>query len=260
MAHAAVQTVKLTRRFGAKAAVDGVTLAVPEGQIYGYLGLNGAGKSTTIKMLTTLLRPTSGQAWVDGHDVQRDPMGVRKVVGFVGDEGGPDARPLWTGREYLQHFARLHRLSGVKKEVENVMDLMGLEPAARRRPISTYSTGMKRRVEVGRAFIGRPRVMFLDEPTRGLDLPAKREMWDFFRHLAKSEKVTMFLSSHEGNEIRYLCDRLSVIVNGRLSFSGRAAQLGQDPTTFENSLIRLLRGTGAGTPAPTPHAFQWSRA
>ncbi|MBI2077442.1 MAG: ABC transporter ATP-binding protein [Euryarchaeota archaeon] len=260
MVRAAVQTLKLTRTFGTKVAVDAVTLAVPEGQIYGYLGLNGAGKSTTIKMLTTLLRPTSGQAWVDGHDVQHDPMGVRKVVGFVGDEGGPDARPLWTGREYLRHFARLHRLASPKQEVENVMDLMGLEPAARRKPISTYSTGMKRRVEVGRAFLGRPRVMFLDEPTRGLDLPAKREMWDFFRHLARTEKVTMFLSSHEGNEIRYLCERLSVIVNGRLSFSGPAAQLGKDATTFEDSLIRLLRGTGPGPPAATARTFQWSRA
>ena len=254
----AVETKGLTRSFGPKRAVDAVTLQVQEGEIYGYLGVNGAGKSTTIKMLTTLLAPTDGAARVCGHDVAREPLAVRSVVGLVGDEGGPDARPNWTAREYLRYFARLHGLRSPKREVEQALDLMGLEREARRRRIATYSTGMKRRVEVARALLGRPRVLFLDEPTRGLDLPSKREMWEFFQHLSKKEKVTMFLSSHEVNEIQALCQRLSVIAKGKITYSGEAANLGADAATFEASLIRLL-GESSTPKTPQASGFRWSR-
>ncbi len=138
-----------------------------------------------------------------------------------------------------------------------MLDLLGLEKPERRRRISTYSTGMKRRVEVARAFLGRPRVLFLDEPTRGLDLPSKREMWEFFRYLSKKEKVTMFLSSHEVNEIQALCQNLSVIARGRLTYRGEAAKLGTDAATFEANLIRLLQGP---TVAATPKSgFRWAK-
>lgn len=255
----AVQAQELTRRFDGFVAVDRVSFSVAEGERYGYLGLNGAGKSTTIKMLTTLLPPTSGIATVAGHDVRTEPLAVRRVVGLVGDEGGPEARPTWNAREYLRYFARLHRLRNPREEVEAALDAMGLESEARRRPIGTYSTGMKRRVEVARSLLGRPRVIFLDEPTRGLDLPAKREMWEFLRQLSKEEKVTMFVSSHEVPEIQALCERLSVIAHGRLTFSGTTNQLGTDPAQFEAALIRLLQGSEE--PASKPRkGFRWSTA
>lgn len=254
---AAVETKNLTRTFGPKRVVDRVSLSVGEGEIYGYLGLNGAGKSTTIKMLTTLLPPTAGQARVLGYDIVRDARKLRKVIGLVGDEGGADARPQWNAREYLRYFARLHGVRAPRREVEDVLDFMGLEPEARRRRISTYSTGMKVRVEVARALLGRPKVLFLDEPTRGLDLPGKREMWTFFKELAAKEKVTIFVSSHEVNEIQALCRRLSVIAKGRLTYRGDAAKLGTDAATFETNLIKLLKTTGD---APGGGGgFQWSR-
>lgn len=253
----AVETRGLTRDFGPKRAVDGVTLAVKQGEVYGFLGLNGAGKSTTIKMLTTLLPPTRGRARVLGHDIVRAPIGVRRVIGLLGDEGGAEAVPGWTSREYLRYFAGIQGAGG-RGEIEQLLDFMGIEQAARRRRLGTLSTGMKRRVEVARAFLGRPRILFLDEPTRGLDLPGKREMWGFFRHLARSEKVTIFLSSHETNEIQSLCDRLSVIASGRLTYTGTAAALGKDSDTFERALIRLLRNEEASASPESP-AFAWSR-
>ena len=246
----AIETRHLTRKFGDFVAVDDVSLDVPEGTIYGYLGLNGAGKSTTIKMLAGLLAPTDGLARIAGHDVETDAFAVRSLVGLVGDEGG-ESRPSWTAEEYVRYFASLRGLPRPADETRRVLDLVGLEPAWRRRVIGNHSTGMKRRVELARALLGGPRVLFLDEPTRGLDLPAKRETWDLLRELAREEQVTVFLSSHDASEIQGLCDSLSVIARGRLTYSGRAAPLGRDPQAFEESLIRLLRGD-AGSKASRP--------
>ncbi|HWG89507.1 MAG TPA: ABC transporter ATP-binding protein [Candidatus Thermoplasmatota archaeon] len=242
----AIETRNLTRRFRDLTAVNDLTLAVPEGAIYGFLGLNGAGKTTTIKMLTTLLPATSGTARVGGYDVAADPQAVRRIVGLVGDEAG-DSRPAWTAREYLTYFARIRNLERPAAEVEAILDTVDLERPARDRALGGLSTGMKRRVEIARTLLGRPRVIFLDEPTRGLDLPSKRDVWDFLRDLARDEKVTIFLSSHEVPEIQALCEDLSVIAKGRLTYSGKARALGADPQTFEDNLIRLLKGqTAAG--------------
>ena len=245
----AVQTHALTRTFGSFTAVDRVDLAVEPGQVYGYLGLNGAGKSTTIKVLTTLLAPTSGRALVEGLDVARDPLAVRRVVGLVGDEGG-ESRPSWTPRELLGYFARLRALPDGKGRVEEALDAVGLDPAWRGKALGNHSTGMKRRVEIARALLGRPRVLFLDEPTRGLDLPAKRETWDLLRRLAEEEGVTVFLSSHEVAEIQALCRSLAVIAKGRLAYEGPAAKLGADPQAFESSLLRLLAPGAAARGIP----------
>jgi ABC-2 type transport system ATP-binding protein len=171
----AIEMDRLVRRFAAFAAVDGVTLRIPKGQIYGFLGLNGAGKTTTIRMLTTLLPPTSGMARIWGHDVVREPLAVRRLVGLVSDETS-ESQSSWTAREYLEYFARLRKLLLPASHVEGLLDSVKLAPSFRDKLIGSYSTGMKRRVEIARALIGTPKVLFLDEPTRGLDLPAKREM------------------------------------------------------------------------------------
>ncbi|HET6404182.1 MAG TPA: ABC transporter ATP-binding protein [Candidatus Thermoplasmatota archaeon] len=237
----AIHARDLTRRFGDFVAVDRMNLAVPQGSIYGYLGLNGAGKSTTIKMLTGLLQPTEGSATVAGHDVVTAPEAVRSIIGLVGDEGG-DSCPSWTALEYVGYFARLRGLAKARERTTHVLDLVGLDPAFRGRVIGSYSTGMKRRVEVARALLSEPRVLFLDEPTRGLDLPAKREMWEMLRDLVRERGVTIFLSSHEVPEIQALCEDISVIARGKMTYSGRASELGKTPEEFEASLIRLLRG------------------
>ena len=236
----AVETRLLTRSFGPHLAVDRVSLRVPQGRIFGYLGLNGAGKSTTIKMLATLLPPTSGSARVMGHDVVAEPLAVRRLIGLVGDDGG-ESRPSWSAREFVSYFAGLQGLPDRKARVEAVLGAVGLEEAWRRRPMGAYSTGMKRRAELARALLGEPRVLFLDEPTRGLDLPAKRQVWELLRGLSR-QGVTVFVSSHEVAEILALCEDLAVIAKGRLSHCGPTGALGREPEEFERRLIPLLEG------------------
>jgi ABC-2 type transport system ATP-binding protein len=235
----AIEMDGLTRRFGDFVAVDHVTLKIPKGQLYGFLGLNGAGKTTTIRMLTTLLPPSAGTAKVWGHDVLREPLAVRKLVGLVSDETS-ESQSTWTAREYLSYFARVRHLPNPDGEVERILDDVGLEGKFRGKLIRTYSTGMKRRVEIARALMGRPKVLFLDEPTRGLDLPAKRDMWSLLRRLAATESVTTFLSSHDAQEIRTLCSEISVIARGRLVHTGATREMGGDIDAFEERLIGML--------------------
>jgi ABC-2 type transport system ATP-binding protein len=235
----AIETDGLTRRFGAFTAVDRVTVRIPKGQLYGFLGLNGAGKTTTIRVLTTLLPPSAGTARLWGHDVARDPLAVRRLVGLVSDETS-ESQSTWTAREYLSYFARLRHLPDPVDHVEKLLDGVGLAANFRGKLIGTYSTGMKRRVEIARALMGRPKVLFLDEPTRGLDLPAKRDMWDLLRRLAATENVTTFLSSHDSHEIRSLCQEISVIARGKLVYTGATRELGSDLDAFEERLIDLL--------------------
>jgi ABC-2 type transport system ATP-binding protein len=235
----AIETDGLTRRFGKFTAVDRVTLTIPKGQLYGFLGLNGAGKTTTIRVLTTLLPPSEGTAKLWGHDVAKAPLAVRGLVGLVSDETS-ESQSTWTAREYLSYFARIRRLADPVDHVEQLLDDVGLDITFRGKLIGTYSTGMKRRVEIARALMGRPKVLFLDEPTRGLDLPAKRDMWDLLRRLAATENVTTFLSSHDSHEIRSLCQEISVIARGKLVYTGATRELGSDLDAFEERLIDLL--------------------
>jgi ABC-2 type transport system ATP-binding protein len=239
LADYAVETDGLTRRFGTFVAVDRVTLKIPKGQLYGFLGLNGAGKTTTIRVLTTLLPPSGGTAKLWGHDIVNEPLAVRKLVGLVSDETS-ESQSTWTAREYLSYFARIRHIPDPKREVERILDNVGLNAKFRGKLIGTYSTGMKRRVEIARALMGNPKVLFLDEPTRGLDLPAKREMWKLLRDLAAKEQVTTFLSSHDAQEIRSLCSEISVIAKGRLVYTGSTRDLGADLDAFEEQLIDLL--------------------
>ena len=250
----AVEMDGLTRRFGDFVAVDRITLRIPKGHLYGFLGLNGAGKTTTIRVLTTLLPPSAGSARLWGHDVVGDPLAVRKLVGLVSDETS-ESQSTWTAREYLGYFARLRRLPDPRDHVERLLDDVGLDAAFRGKLIGTYSTGMKRRVEIARALMGQPKVLFLDEPTRGLDLPAKREMWNLLRRLAADENVTTFLSSHDSHEIRSLCDEISVIARGRLVYTGATRDLGADLDAFEETLIGLLtrESAGRGDRSPAEH-------
>ena len=235
----AIETASLTRRFGDFVAVDNLTLKVPKGQLYGFLGLNGAGKTTTIRMLTTLLPPSAGTAKLWGHDVVKEPLAVRNLIGLVSDETS-ESQSTWTAREYLSYFARIRRMRQPDEEVELILDDVGLDAKFRGKLIRAYSTGMKRRVEIARALMGRPKVLFLDEPTRGLDLPAKRDMWSLLRRLAATENVTTFLSSHDAQEIRTLCSEISVIAAGRLVHTGPTRDMGGDIDAFEECLIGML--------------------
>ena len=244
----AIETEGLTRRFGDFVAVDNVTLKIPKGQLYGFLGLNGAGKTTTIRILTTLLPPSAGTAKLWGHDAVKEPLAVRKLVGLVSDETS-ESQSTWTAREYLSYFARIRHMPNPPGEVERILDDVGLDAKFRGKLICTYSTGMKRRVEIARALMGRPKVLFLDEPTRGLDLPAKRDMWKLLRRLAATESVTTFLSSHDAQEIRTLCSEISVIASGRLIHTSATHEMGSDIDAFEECLVGMLTQSGRSEPA-----------
>jgi len=239
MSDFALEVDNLTRRFRGLVAVDNLSFTVPKGQLYGFLGLNAAGKTTTIRMLVTLLPPSGGAARLLGHDVVREPLAVRRLVGLVSDETS-ESQSEWTAREYLGYFARIRGMSDVESEVERSLESVGLDVRFRGKLIGTYSTGMKRRVEIARALMGSPKVLFLDEPTRGLDLPAKRDMWKLLRDLAARDNVTTFLSSHDAQEIRLLCTQISVISRGKLVFTGPTRDLGGDLDSFEDRLIELL--------------------
>jgi len=146
----AIEVDNLSRKFGDFVAVDGVTLRIPKGQLYGFLGLNGAGKTTTIRMLSTLLPPSAGSARLWGHDVAREPLAVRALIGLVSDETS-ESQSTWTAREYLTYFARIRGIPHVHAEVERILNDVGLDARFRGKLIGTYSTGMKRRVEIARA-------------------------------------------------------------------------------------------------------------
>src|SRR5258706_6986281 len=196
----AIETTHLTRRFGSFVAVDGVTLRIPKGHLYGFLGLNGAGKTTTIRMLTTLLPPSGGTAKLWGHDVTKEPLAVRRLIGLVSDETS-ESQSAWTAREYLGYFARIRRMATPTDEVERILDAVGLDARFRGKLIGSYSPGMKPRVEIGGPLTGGPKELFLDEPTRGPDLPPKRGMWRLLQGLAAPAQVETVLRSHDAPEI-----------------------------------------------------------
>jgi ABC-2 type transport system ATP-binding protein len=216
---AAIETHQLAREFeGGIKAVDGIDLQVAEGEIYGFLGPNGAGKTTTVRMLTTLLQPTGGRAVVAGHDVAVEPGAVRERIGVALQEAALD--PLMTGRELLELQATLHAIP--KREGRDkgqwLLDRVGLTLAADRR-VGTYSGGMRRRLDLAAALMNTPEVLFLDEPTTGLDPVSRKAIWEEVRKL-NEEGTTVFLTTQYLEEADRLADRVGIISGGRLVAEG----------------------------------------
>jgi ABC-2 type transport system ATP-binding protein len=204
-------------------AVRGVDLRVGEGEIFGFLGPNGAGKTTTLRMLATLLTPTSGSATVAGADLAREPQQVRRRIGYVPQGGSTD--PAETGRGELVIQGRLYGMDAAtaKRRAAEVLAALDLEAAADR-ATQTYSGGMKRRLDVGLGIVHRPSVLFLDEPTTGLDPQARARMWDEIRGLREAG-TTVFLTTHYLEEADALADRLAIIDHGRIVAEGTADEL-----------------------------------
>src|SRR4051795_4304657 len=216
---AAIETQQLAREFeGGIKAVDGVDLAVAEGEIYGFLGPNGAGKTTTVRMLTTLLQPTGGRAMVAGFDVAKDPGAVRRKIGVALQEAALD--PLMTGRELLELQATLHGIPKRESRLKGrwLLRRVGLTLAADRR-IGTYSGGMRRRLDLAAALVHTPEVLFLDEPTTGLDPVSRKAIWEEVRKL-NQEGTTVFLTTQYLEEADQLADRVGIISGGKLVAEG----------------------------------------
>jgi len=196
-------------------AVDHVNFSVREGEIFGFLGPNGAGKTTTINMLTTLLKPTEGSAKVVGFDVEKEDSKVRSIVGLVPQDLTVDED--LTGMENMLLQARLYHvpMSTAKQRIMEVLGLLGLADAAKRK-VETYSGGMRKRLELAEGLIHYPKVLFLDEPTLGLDVQTRVMMWDYIRKLRDEQKITIFLTTHYMEEADALCDRIAIIDIGKI--------------------------------------------
>ncbi|MDQ4027377.1 MAG: ATP-binding cassette domain-containing protein [Actinomycetota bacterium] len=214
----------LVRRFGEIEAVAGIDLSIEPGEIFGFLGPNGAGKSTTVRMLTTLLRPTAGRAVVAGHDVVAEADAVRRSIGVALQEAAID--PLMTGRELLRLQAVLHGIdkrAGRAREQE-LLETVGLTAAADRR-VATYSGGMRRRLDLALALVHAPEVLFLDEPTTGLDPNSRVTLWEEVRKLNRESGTTLFLTTQYMEEADQLAGRIAIIDDGTIVAAGSPAQL-----------------------------------
>lgn len=206
---------ELVKAYGSLTAVDRLTLDIEDNEIFGLLGANGAGKTTTIHMLATLLKPTSGTATVNGYDIVGQPAKVRSSIGIVFQ--APSSDDILTGYENLHLHSMLYSVprSVRSKRIDEVLELVGLSER-KNDSVKTYSGGMRRRLEIARGLLHKPKVMFLDEPTLGLD-PASREvMWKYVRRLVEEEKITVILTTHYMEEADMLCDRIAIIDKGRV--------------------------------------------
>ncbi|MFI0814354.1 ABC transporter ATP-binding protein [Streptomyces sp. NPDC021098] len=254
-----ITTSGLARTFRTKRgpveAVRGIDLTVEAGEILGFLGPNGAGKTTTLRMLTTLLPPTGGSATVAGHDLAADPAGVRRRIGYVAQSGGVD--PTVSVREELVTQGRLYRLPKDEAraradELAHDLDLTELLD----RPCAALSGGQRRRLDIALGLVHRPGILFLDEPTTGLDPAGRADLWDLIRRLRAEHGTTVFLTTHYLDEADALADRLVVVDQGRVAAEGTAAQLkteygGSPDATLQDTFIAITgRRTAPRDPAP----------
>ena len=238
-----ISTSNLTKKFDSFTAVDNISFTIKKGEIFGFLGPNGAGKTTTIKMLTTLLYPTNGTATIAESDIIKQRDKVRKNIGVVFQEPALDTE--LTGRENLDFHARMYGL-GQKKRKQRIDDVLKLVDLEEKQNVlvKNYSGGMKRRLEIARGLMHYPTVLFLDEPTLGLDAQTRRAIWAYIKKMNKEESTTIFLTTHYMDEADHLCDRVGIIDRGKLliidSTSNLKNSIGHDVITLSCSDLTKL--------------------
>ena len=211
----AIEVDSLTKEFGDFKAVDNISFQIEEGEIFGFLGPNGAGKSTTMMILTTLLKPTSGSALVGGYDVMSDAKKVREKIGYVQQEISVDE--FLTGRENLYLHARINQIPRnlIKSRIDDVLELVELGEKKDQATV-TYSGGMRKRLDIANGLLSRPSVLFLDEPTVGLDIQTRRKIWGYIKKIRRDFGMTVFISTHYMEEADNLCDRIGIIDHGKI--------------------------------------------
>ncbi|CAM5665786.1 ATP-binding cassette domain-containing protein [Streptomyces avidinii] len=253
MTNLAIAANGLRKSYGDKTVLDGIDLAVPEGTVFSLLGPNGAGKTTAVKILSTLVTPDAGDLRVAGHDLATHPQAVRAAIGVTGQFSAVDG--LITGEENMLLLADLHRLSRRegRRVTAELLERFDLVEAASK-PAATYSGGMKRRLDIAMTLVGNPRIIFLDEPTTGLDPRSRHNMWQIIRELV-SDGVTVFLTTQYLEEADQLADRIAVLDDGRIAAEGTAAELKRlipgghvrlrftDPAAYRSATLALPRVT-----------------
>ncbi len=238
---AIVETFALSRWFGGVRAVDGLSITVDACEVFGLLGPNGAGKSTTVKMLTTLLRPSAGRATIDGYDLVRQASSVRRVIGYVPQLVSADGS--LTGAENLRIFAKLYDIPHTEQRarIDEALEFMGLTNAAHA-VVGTYSGGMIRRLEIAQSMLHRPRVLFLDEPTVGLDPSARKAVWEHLRSLREEFDTTIVMTTHQMEEADGVCSRVAILHQGQVAVIGTPAELkaslGAEGATLDDVFIK----------------------
>ena len=239
-----ITTNKLTKKYNNLTAVDNISFSVEKGEIFGFLGPNGAGKTTTIKMLTTLLNPTRGSATITDFDIIKDRDQVRKNIGVVFQEPALDTE--LTGGENLDYHARMYAINRDKRKerINAVLKLVDLEDK-KDIIVKNYSGGMKRRLEIARGLMHYPNVLFLDEPTLGLDAQTRRAIWKYVKKMNREEGTTIFLTTHYMDEADFLCDRVGIIDRGKIlvidSIENLKNSIGNDVITLTCSNISKLK-------------------
>lgn len=223
-----IETRSLKKSFGNIHAVDDISFEIGESEIFGFLGPNGAGKSTTMMLLTTLLKPTSGRAFVAGYDVVRQAKKVRQNIGYVQQETTVDE--YLTGRENLLLQAKLNHIDKklINNRIDDILDLIELTDK-QHDAVITYSGGMRKRLDIAGGLLHRPRVLFLDEPTVGLDIQTRRKIWKYIKEIHEEYKMSIFLSTHYMEEADQLCDRVGIIDHGKI-------QVIDTPKSMKNAL------------------------
>ncbi len=239
---ALIEIKHLTKKFGDFTAVNDVSLEIREGEIFGLLGPNGAGKTTTLSILGTLLPPTSGTAIIDGHDVAMHPTRVRRSIGFVFQD--PSSDDLLTGRENLYLHAVMYGVpwKEIQSRIDESLRLVDLTDRQHVR-MRKYSGGMRRRLELARGFLHKPKIMFLDEPTLGLDPQGRENLWHYIKKLSKENHITIILTTHYMEEADVLCDRVGIIDQGKIITLDTPANLkqsmGGDVVTIETKNAQI---------------------
>ena len=238
-----IEVSNLTKRFRDFTAVDRISFEVSAGEIFGFLGPNGAGKTTAIMMLTTLMRPSDGMVTVCGFDVSKEPGKIRRKIGVVFQDHTSDE---WlTGREYLKLHAGIYDVS--TDRVDDLLELFDLK-RWEGSVIKEYSSGMRRRLEIARGLIHNPRVLFLDEPTLGLDVQTRQRIWDHIESLRRDEGLTVFLTTHYMDEADKLCDRIAIIDHGQIVAIGTPGELKSVLDSSRTTLDEVfLHYTGSDT-------------
>ncbi len=224
MSNYIIETENLTKQYGSLIAVDNLNLKIKEGELFGLLGPNGAGKSTTILTLTTILKPTSGRATVGGFDIMRQPSQVRKSIGIVFQD--PSSDDTLTGYENLKLHGMLYGMPASLRE-ERIREVLKLVDLTDRKDelVKRYSGGMRRRLEIARGLMHHPKVLFLDEPTLGLDPQSRENIWAYIENLSREEHISLILTTHYMEEVDRLCDRLAIIDEGVIVALGTPADL-----------------------------------